>query len=192
MTDYLQPDFYRFNQDSLKLVHWIVSRASQHESILDLGAGCGVVGLELAQLCKPRSLVLVEMQAAFEEYLESNIVNFLPPQTQVSLVIKSFGHWQSDLRFDVIACNPPYYLPGKGESASKRERQICRSFVHEGWSVLLSSIQKHIKPQGRGFVVIKKDAVILKEVEAALLQTNLKMLKEEKDNLYFLEFRLTE
>ena len=47
--DYLQPDFYHFNEDSIQLVRFIkenIDNSTEH-SALEVGAGCGVISCEL-------------------------------------------------------------------------------------------------------------------------------------------------
>ena len=47
--DYAQPDYYRFSQDSLDLVKFALDNYSfrKQDQVIDICAGCGVVGMEL-------------------------------------------------------------------------------------------------------------------------------------------------
>jgi tRNA1(Val) A37 N6-methylase TrmN6 len=54
--DYSQPDYYRFNSDSITLVNYLLKSMGPTESILDLGAGCGIIGIELARYLSPQKL----------------------------------------------------------------------------------------------------------------------------------------
>lgn len=188
--DYLQPDFYRFNQDSLALVKWIVARNNSAEWVADLGAGCGVIGIELARHLKPKHLQLVEWQPEFHPYLTHNLAKFLPVATQGLITISSYGQWQPPEKFDLIAANPPYYLPGKGEPSSHLQRQICRSFIHENWDELIKAMALSLKPQGRGYLVIKDRSEILTMAEKAIAQFPLSTSLERQNDLILIELKL--
>ncbi len=166
--DYLQPDFYRFNEDSLILVRTILGKIDSVDSILDLGAGCGVLGLELALHYKPRFLGLVELQKDFQESLESNIERFLPSETRLTLEYKSFSQWAPHRKFDLIVCNPPYYLPQHGQKSDDQRRHKARCFEEDDWATLASAIKKSLSSDGIGFIVLKNDPQILKAARSAL------------------------
>src|SRR4051812_43029170 len=115
MNDYSQPDFYRFNEDSLKLVNWILEKKLNAKAILDLGAGCGIIGIELANRMHADSLTMVELQADYKAHLEKNIDLILDKKIIPHISIQSFKKWTPNQLYDLIVCNPPYFLPGHGE-----------------------------------------------------------------------------
>lgn len=166
MNDYSQPDFYRFNQDSLFLVHWILQKKIQASSILDLGAGCGIIGMELARALLPQELVLVELQAEYLPHLELNRSHFLPEKINCEVIISAFSTFQRQQKFDLIVCNPPYYLPGKGQASENPQRNLARSFIQDGWPVLLKVVRNQLNTAGRGYVVIKNQRDLLKEIQS--------------------------
>jgi tRNA1Val (adenine37-N6)-methyltransferase len=155
--DYSQPDFYRFNQDSLELVKWIIQNVSEAESVLDLGAGSGVIGIELARSLKPRRLTLVEVQREYEVHLRKNMDTFVPADTHTNIVIESFSQFAPSIKYDLIVCNPPYYLPGRGEVSPDPARAIARSFIVDRWEILLKKVSEVMSEKGRCFFVLKKD-----------------------------------
>ncbi len=168
MSDYLQPAFYRFNQDSLELVRWIRTRVGAASSILDLGAGCGVIGIELARAFAPRDLVLVEAQEAFGEFLRKNLDLFLGPGTRGEVELRRFSAFTPSTRFELIACNPPYYLRGNGQESRDPRRGIARSFVLDGWPELAGCIDRSLGPTGRAYLVLKNERRITDTALAAL------------------------
>ena len=115
MSDYLQPGFYRFNEDSLKLVNWLAARNPVCTHLLDLGAGSGVIGIELCNRLNIHCLTLVEAQEDFIPAIEANIQQQLKVPAQVEFVHQSFGEWKPREQYDLIVCNPPYYLKDHGE-----------------------------------------------------------------------------
>lgn len=165
MTDYLQPDFYRFNQDSLALISFIKESEVAVESLLDLGAGCGVIGIELARFFHPKKLTLVEVQEEYRPFLKHNKELFLEKAIETRIFFSSFGSWEEGQKYELITCNPPYYLPGHGEQSQNRQRGIARSFLVDDWKTLLSKIACALSPNGKAYLVVKKDERILKEVK---------------------------
>lgn len=187
MSDYQQPDFYRFNQDSLILVRWVCSFESHPQSILDLGAGCGVMGLELARSYRPKHLVLLELQSDFEPYLRKNICEFAPSETHCEVIIDSFSAFRSLVKFDLIVCNPPYYHPAKGQASKDERRGKARSFIVDDWSVLFERIKSALAPQGAAFVVLKDDSTTID----SLLPPGLRCERDLSDGLQLLRLTLT-
>lgn len=184
MNDYIQPDFYRFNEDSLKLVNWIADLRPHCASLLDLGAGSGVIGIELANRLKIPDLTLLEVQNDFLPVLQQNILEQLKSETRTTVIHSSFGEWLPDNEFDLIVCNPPYYLKGHGEASKDERKQIARSFVIDDWKILMGKVEKALSPRGRAFFVVKNDQRILKDIKAA---TKLKLNVHEKGDILFIE-----
>lgn len=182
MKDYSQPDFYRFNEDSLRLVKWILQKVTSADGILDLGAGAGIIGIELANQLNPQSLTLLEVQKDFYPHLKINVESQLKIPLKVNIVEKSFGSWLPERVYDLIVCNPPYYLPGHGEKNKDPRKDCARSFVVDDWEKLLTLIKTALSPGGRAFLVIKNDQRLVREI-----QKNLKGLEAE----FFLEDKLT-
>lgn len=184
MTDYLQPDFYRFNEDSIKLVKYVALKVTEAKSILDLGAGSGIIGIELSNILKPKDLTLLEVQPEWNEYLQHNVEHFLNSETKAQIVESSFANWEPDKKYDLIVCNPPYYLPGHGQPNADKRKAIARSFMIDGWKELLDLIARALTPEGRAFLVVKNEKQILKEIKHPDLQIN----SEESGDIVFLSF----
>ncbi|WP_408099052.1 methyltransferase [Peredibacter sp. HCB2-198] len=164
MSDYLQPDFYRFNQDSLFLVNWISQRMKTASHILDIGAGTGVIGIELSNRLSPDSVTLLELQPDFLPFLEKNSVTQKKGSYDLEVIIGSIGEWNPGMTFDLIVSNPPYYLPGHGEASQDLRKGKARSFIVDGWKVLLRKIETLLTPDGHAYIVIKNDKSLLAHV----------------------------
>jgi len=176
VIDYKQPDFYRFNEDSIELVNWLKQHVGQVSSLLDLGSGCGVIGLELARYYNPGKLLLLEGQTAFLDSLEFNKENFYP---SAQIVISTFSKWIPEDKFDLIVCNPPYFSAGKGRSSPDPRRAMAREFVNDGWAELWKVVINAIDSNGRVAMVLRQDT----EVE---LPSNMTFIKFELRNLLIL------
>lgn len=185
MSDYHQPDFYRFNQDSLQLVKFVSSVVHSAERILDLGAGSGVIGIEIARGLEPKHLTLVEVQEEYRFFLKKNIEEFLPEKIQNELVITSFGKFHSESKWDLIVCNPPYYFPDSGQASPDHRRNTARSFIIDGWEILLGTIQKYLADEGKAFIVLKNDKKVRERI-TALIPKALNGEWTEWEDLFFL------
>ncbi len=128
--DYLQPDFYHFNEDSIQLVRFIkenIDNSTEH-SALEVGAGCGVISCELFKNVGLKSLLLVELQAEFLPYLKDNLD---------SVGIKNYSIHQSSFSGDdflkvvrsknsLVCFNPPYFFNHEGRSSNNSQLETCR------------------------------------------------------------------
>ena len=191
MSNYSQPAFYRFNEDSINLVKWIQATGIKADRILDLGAGSGVIGIELALLLNPQELTFVEVQKEFQAHLETNCRCFLSNSMPHSIIIKSFLDFKSDQKFDLIVCNPPYYLPGNGELPQDPNRAIARTFLIDSWPILLKTISDSMNAEGKGFIVLKKDKALLESISQHSHKVDLDVKKNEVGSIMILElFRL--
>lgn len=184
MNDYSQPDFYRFNEDSLKLVSFIKTKVSQAQSILDLGAGSGIIGIELAGIYRPTKLTLLELQDEYLPHLKIN-AGRVTSTTTTEIKIASFGEWKTSEKFDLIACNPPYFLQGHGEASRDLRKYKARTFMVDNWSVLLNLIARSLTSDGKAYLVYRNDHRI------SLSHSDLRINRYEEGKLVFLElFRL--
>lgn len=190
MIDYEQPDFYRFNEDSLKLVNWVSEKKPLCTSLLDLGAGSGVIGIELANRLNSAHLTFLEAQNDFIPFLQKNIKGQLKVPAMIECIQASFGEWKPPSQYDLIVCNPPYYLKNHGEPSSDERKNIARSFVLDDWNALLKLIRTALALNGMAHLVLKNDNRILKEVQSNLNGLVLKIFEVEK--LLMLELSLSE
>jgi tRNA1Val (adenine37-N6)-methyltransferase len=173
MSDYLQPDFYRFNEDSLKLVKFTEKKLHAVTSLLDLGAGSGIIGIELANRLRPVKLTLLDSQEEWLPYLKHNTEKFLNKTIQRKIIITTFGEFESTEKYDLIVCNPPYYLPGHGKPSIDKRRERARSFIVDDWDILLAKIEASLTPAGLAFLVVKDDERILKKINSPKLAVKL-------------------
>ncbi len=182
MTNYEQPDFYRFNEDSLKLVSFVMASKFAFGSILDLGAGCGVIGIELAQKAGVTDLTLLEIQNDFIPHLEKNSESI----SKVKVVHSSFGAWAPQRAYDCIVSNPPYYQPNRGEKSLDPRRNIARSFTQDDWKILLRLIDLCLSSEGKAFIVLRHDRLTFDQVRLGK-PSSLQLKEHVEGKLIFLE-----
>lgn len=133
---------YCYNSDSIFLYDFINSFHPKGK-VLDVGAGCGVVGLLVARDNKKVSLEAVEKQAAFREYAQINArVN------KISYVMHEgdFLELDTDTKYDYIISNPPFYPSG----VQKSENEMlfhARYNVNLPMAEFFKKVSQLLKPQ---------------------------------------------
>jgi tRNA1(Val) A37 N6-methylase TrmN6 len=106
---------YCYNSDSLFLYDFINSFAPKGD-LLDIGAGCGIVGLLVARDNKKVKVEAVEKQGVLAKYAQKNAqVNRL----EYRLYEEDFLHFQTDKKYDYIVSNPPFYPDGVQKSKNE-------------------------------------------------------------------------
>lgn len=188
MKDYSQPDFYHFNQDSIILVNEVIKRLKSINSLLDIGAGCGVLGIEIARTIVVNRLTLLEAQPDFIPFLRENVGYFIP-HINVSIVNKRI-HEMDDSLFDVIVCNPPYYLPGHGIPSKDEKRNIARTFILDSWEILLHKIKSNLSPDGVAFVLIPELKSVINLIDGQIKKLDFKFRIVNQKNFLIYELKL--
>ncbi len=103
---------YCYNSDSVFLYDFISSFQPKGK-VLDVGAGCGVVGLLVARDNPKVQLEAVEKQEAFVFYAKTNArVN----QIEYKLHEGDFLDLDENEKYDYIISNPPFYHDGASRS----------------------------------------------------------------------------
>ncbi len=103
---------YCYNSDSVFLYNFIDSFKPKGR-VLDVGAGCGIVGLLVARDNPKVELEAVEKQDAFVEYATHNArVN----KIKYKLYKSDFLKLEETYKYDYIISNPPFYGDGTKKS----------------------------------------------------------------------------
>ena len=103
---------YCYNSDSLYL-HDFINRLNPKGKVLDVGAGCGIVGLLVARDNPKVLMEAVEKQDVFINYAQKNAeVNTI----EYKLYRSDFLDFESKHKYDYIVSNPPYYPEGTRKS----------------------------------------------------------------------------
>ena len=115
MLLYQPQEGYCYNSDSVFLYDFINS-FNPKGKVLDVGAGCGIVGLLVARDNQKVELEAVEKQDAFVEYASINArVNKLA----YTIHKKDFLALDEDVKYDYIISNPPFYHDGASKSKNE-------------------------------------------------------------------------
>lgn len=161
---YHQPTGYHFCQDSVLFPKFVAEAIKDLEigpdyRALDICAGCGVIGLELA-FHEPRlsRIDFLEIQAdEFEESFRQN--------RALAGRGDEYRFWNDNYRvlnqpehhsvYDLVVANPPYFFLGDGRLAPSRFQNRCRYFMDSDLETLLKGIANTLKPSGQAFLLMK-------------------------------------
>jgi tRNA1(Val) A37 N6-methylase TrmN6 len=152
-TNYHQPDFYRFSDDSIKLVNYVFEKQSlrHFNHVLDLCSGCGVVGIEFALRQRNlKRLSFCEVQDDFIPFIQKNSIELIP-NVSISVHRNGYQHLHLEDKFDLVLCNPPYFYPGKGLLSPNESKNRCRFFIDSNLKELVLCIARHLDTNGVGY-----------------------------------------
>ncbi len=140
--------------DGVLLGAW--ADVSAANKILDIGTGCGLIALMLAQRSHPDArITAVEINDdAFGQACE-NILSS-PWCDRVVAVHSSIQHFHPRDKFDLIVCNPPYFIDSlkPGESSRSQSRHASSSLP---FSELLGAVKDLLHDSGRFCSILPYD-----------------------------------
>ncbi len=161
-------DGYRFNSDSLILYDFI-SKFNIKGKVLDIGSGCGILGLllkrnfpaiDLTQVDVQTSHVFLNKKSAAKNHLETEIL-------ELDITEANF-----EKKFDIVLSNPPFYNEGSQKSKNIALK-ISRYANTLPFDELCKSVSSLIAP--RGSFIFCYDAKQIDMLLATLLNFKFKV-----------------
>ena len=150
---YQDENLYKFTSDAIKLAKFCKIKST--DSVLDMCAGSGVVGLYAYSINKFKKIYFNEIQLKMCKLIEKNIkINNLENNCKIlcknlnNLTINDF-----ERPLDVIVCNPPYF---KLNSKIKQDDSIamCRHEITTNLEQIIFKASELIKVKGRFYIII--------------------------------------
>lgn len=190
---YKQPTDYRFSHDSVFLARKVFEitqgESLARESVLDLCAGCGIVGLDFLYHCSSvkddnvQILDFLEVQNIYKEFLNENIKELKRKTGLCPSFTTYFQNYDSVSKnpllfekYDLIISNPPYFKTGHGKLSDSEFKNRCRFFIDSDFQRLIKSMIYLLKPGGNAFFL-----------NQSLANHNIDLIKELNN---FNEFKL--
>lgn len=141
---------YRYSLDALLLARFC-EKLKAGGSLIDLGAGCGVISLVLARVNSDASVVAVEKNREMAELVARNIQhNDLAGRVSVHAGdVIDLRRSYPDSIFDLVVSNPPYRIPQSGRISPRAGRDAARHETTAGLADFLATAKYLVKPSGR-------------------------------------------
>jgi tRNA1Val (adenine37-N6)-methyltransferase len=140
---------YRFSVDSLLLYDFV--NLKKVDSIVDLGAGSGIVGILLAKKYPESYVTLFEIQENLVELAKKNVIlNNLQGRVRViQCDIRGIPTLQIPCGVDLIVSNPPFRRLKSGLLSLGEEKAIARHEIKISLYELVDATSSLLKSKGR-------------------------------------------
>ena len=163
--NYSQPDDYHFCQDSVLFSKFVAASLRGVEigpefQALDVCAGCGVLGLELAHyLPQIENFDFLEIQSVFRPYFFENLVRARRSPEKYRFIEANYADRlvasTSIGGYDLIIANPPYFEAAEGRLSPSQVKNRCRFFLDSDLKTLVRGVARALKPGGQAFLLMK-------------------------------------
>lgn len=137
----------KISSDSVLLGAWFLPSVAQAASVVDVGAGSGLLSLMGAQICLNATITAIELDAGACRAAAANFAAS-PWSQRLKLVHGDFGILAPAFsNVEAVISNPPYFTTGAG--ARDAARAAARHQQSLSFDVLLSKGAAMLAPQGR-------------------------------------------
>lgn len=153
----------KIGTDAILLGRW--TEVSENDEVLDIGTGCGLIPLMLAQK-GIKSADAVEIDNDSYEEAAQNFSNSAW-NSRLSAIHDDIKHYAEicEKKYDLVVSNPPFYF---GDNIpEKAKKGLARHTNTLSYNDLLSSVKKIMKPEGRFSLVLPaiESKTFLKDAE---------------------------
>lgn len=151
--------------DSIELA-WRVSQLISQDvsSVLDLGAGCGVIGFEILFHCPwIETLNSVEIQKSeYETHYIENKKRLLKCQPlrgknpQIKISWENYANFNTNKKYDLILANPPYFEVGNGKLSPSAFKNRCRFHMDASFTDFVDAATRNLSEKGTAFIILRQ------------------------------------
>jgi len=161
---YQQPEEYHFSLDSIQLAEFVAVALKSHADltslrVLDLCAGCGVIGLQLSwHLRELKQFDFVEVQDLYSTYFHKNIAIVNRPELELRWHLLNYdallnNAWKN--KYDLIISNPPYFLPEHGMLSPSKFKNHCRFFLDSSFENFILAMANALSHRGKAYFLLR-------------------------------------
>ena len=153
---YQDNDLYKFTSDAIKLAKFC--NIKHTDNVLDMCAGCGVVGFYAYSITNCNKIYFNEIQPEMCDLIYKNIdLNDLGAKAVVlNKDLNKLSSGDFDKPLDVIICNPPYFKVN-GKIKCDEKVAMCRHELKANLSQIISMAGSLIKNSGKFYLIIPTD-----------------------------------
>jgi len=146
---------YRFSVDSLLAARFC--RPADNDHVLDLGAGCGVIGLILAHLWPNIRVTSMELQDSLARLVRDNIRDngFDERMQLIKADLKEIGQTLPHASCDLVVSNPPYRPLGSARlDNGNPERARARHELDAALNEVIAAAAYAVRERGMVVLVL--------------------------------------
>ncbi len=138
---------YRYNRDSFLLADFF--RPEGVKSLIDIGAGVGVVSILIGRERPELRMIAIEIQEelarqATQNARSSGVENYHVVAGDALQAVNMFG----EKSFDSVICNPPYKKAGSGRLSRNSGQAVARHEVMITLKDIVRLSSKLLRPEG--------------------------------------------
>jgi len=139
---------YRFSVDAVLLAHFC--RVQRGDLILDLGCGCGIVGLILLFRWRTllSNLIGLEIQPELAELARRNGLLNGFKYTVIEGDLRNIMDYFRAESFSRVVCNPPFYKSATGRKNTDWQSSIARHQIYASTDQVMSAAATVVKNKG--------------------------------------------
>jgi len=119
---YQPKEGYCYNSDTMFLYDFI-SKFNIRGNVLEVGGGCGVLGLLVKRDFPAVKLTIIEKQEIMSSFIRKNLKE---NSLEADVINDDFLTYEFDKRFDFVISNPPFY-----QGTLKSENEIIKTARYE-------------------------------------------------------------
>jgi len=144
---------YRFSVDAVLLGSFL--RGGADDTILDLGAGCGIVSLIAAHRGLGKRIHAVEIQPALAALAGQNVLmNDFAGRIEIHCAdLRTIAAFLPAGSFDWVVTNPPYRPAGSGRQNPEPERAAARHELYAALEEVVAAAAFALRTKGRLAIV---------------------------------------
>ena len=155
-TIHQQRSAMKVGTDGVLVGAWASVRANDR-TILDIGTGTGLIALMLAQRNPEAEVVAVEIDSESAAQARDNVAAS-PWSDRVTVEECAVQDFVSDLKFDIIVSNPPYFVDS--QKCPDGSRNTARHTDTLSFSELMKAAERLLAPDGRFAVIVPAESAM--------------------------------
>lgn len=137
--------------DGVILGAWV--NIENTKKVLDIGTGCGLLALMIAQRNTKAQIIGVEIEKYAAEQAAENVANS-EWSNRIKIIHADIKSYTTSEQFDVILSNPPFYNHHSSLNCNKDERNNARHTTYLKFDELLKCANNLLHKDGEFSVVI--------------------------------------
>lgn len=155
-TIHQQRSAMKVGTDGVLIGAWASVRVNDR-TILDIGTGTGLIALMLAQRNPEAEVVAVEIDSESAAQARDNVAAS-PWSDRVTVEECAVQDFVSDLKFDLIVSNPPYFVDS--QKCPDGSRNTARHTDTLSFSELMKAAERLLAPDGRFAVIVPAESAM--------------------------------